>query len=587
MKPGRPRCVVEINFTRPNECLDLLRQISSSSNALRENMKQFAHSILEIVSEVRDEGCQTDEISNSSMTYFLKNKSDFQKSFFISNLWTDITNEDQTKLMFMFYSNMNINQQCDLFSFLGNSLNEIVYNATMKKRATIDLTLEDLKVANKVDLYKSCDIRLQCFIDKICALQRSQVENINYKANVYENICKGRNSKYVSEVGVKEHMVVYLSSGKSIHASQVFSKQGAKGTRPVLESILKNSEAVCKFKPQEKSTLFFSYDNIQTLLKSYRIGSEQQKKVIAIVVCSLLCLMPDGENIKSEVQYITENTPAYWYSEYRFDQKNNIFVENLSAETLKNCIKLETEDMEKINEIFKKDLEDAICFVEKDIDENMQDSIDIRSKEYIAKRRKLCEFDHINYNVRSNRTVCDRDNCKGKLRVGVKTSNPEKVNHKNDDKTQDKEQTKADNYLNIENKVRKEKPKEVAVGALPINPNTSDRIARVLDETLDAANMKNQFSVKIVLSDKEVKKVLNTNQEFRKFIVVTADGLPYKVMIDLIRNVHTCAVCGKRLSYIADITDHKNKTQHCEYYQTYGNILPNMGHFHYALTMLR
>ena len=72
---------MEINFTRPNECLDLLRQMSTSSNVFRENMKQFAHSSLEIVSEVRDEGCQTDEISNSSMTYFLKNKSNFQKSF--------------------------------------------------------------------------------------------------------------------------------------------------------------------------------------------------------------------------------------------------------------------------------------------------------------------------------------------------------------------------------------------------------------------------------------------------------------------------------------------------------------------------
>ena len=173
---------MEINFTRPNECLDMPRQMSAYSDVLRENMKQFAHSILEIVSEVRDEGCQTDDLSNSSMTYFLKDQTNFQKSFLISNLWTDITDEDQTKLMFMFYSNMNTSQQCDLFSFLGNSLNEIVYNATTKKRAAIDLTLEDLKVANKVDLYNSCDIRIKCFIDKICALKRSQVENINYKA---------------------------------------------------------------------------------------------------------------------------------------------------------------------------------------------------------------------------------------------------------------------------------------------------------------------------------------------------------------------------------------------------------------------
>ena len=102
-------------FTRPNECLDMPRQMSAYSDVLRENMKQFAHSILEIVSEVRDEGCQTDDLSNGSMTYFLKNQTNFQKSFLISNLWTDITDEDQTKLMFMFYSNVNTSQQCDLF----------------------------------------------------------------------------------------------------------------------------------------------------------------------------------------------------------------------------------------------------------------------------------------------------------------------------------------------------------------------------------------------------------------------------------------------------------------------------------------
>ena len=75
--------------------------------------------------------------------------------------------------------------------------------------------------------------------------------------------------------------------------------------------------------------------------------------------------------------------------------------------------------------------------------------------------------------------------------------------------------------------------------------------------------------------------------DFRKFVVVTADGLPYKMIIDLIKNRHTCAICGKRLNYLAEITEHKKITTHCEYFQTYGNILPNIGHFHMALTMLR
>ena len=34
-------------------------------------------------------------------------------------------------------------------------------------------------------------------------------------------------------------------------------------------------------------------------------------------------------------------------------------------------------------------------------------------------------------------------------------------------------------------------PKEVAVGAIAVNPNTPERISKVLDETLEAANMKN------------------------------------------------------------------------------------------------
>ena len=87
---------------------------------------------------------------------------------------------------------------------------------------------------------------------------------------------KARNAKYVSSVGLKEHIVSYLSSGKSMHNTQVFSKQGAKGTRPVIESVLKTSEKTCKFKPPEKSPLFFLFDNIQTLVKSHQIAGDHQ-----------------------------------------------------------------------------------------------------------------------------------------------------------------------------------------------------------------------------------------------------------------------------------------------------------------------
>jgi hypothetical protein len=105
---------------------------------------------------------------------------------------------------------------------------------------------------------------------------------------MYINILKACNYKFAFYVGVKKHMFSYLSSGKSIHNTQLFSNQGGKGTRPVLEMNLQNSKSVCKFKPHTKST-FFSFDNIQTLLKSHRIGGDQ-RHTLAIVVCSILCL---------------------------------------------------------------------------------------------------------------------------------------------------------------------------------------------------------------------------------------------------------------------------------------------------------
>ena len=84
-----------------------------------------------------------------------------------------------------------------------------------------------------------------------------------YKTNAYKNILKARNSKSVSIPGIREHLVVYLSSDKARNTTHIFSKAGAKGTRPVLEQILTNSLEKCKFVEPKNKSLFFSFDNIQ------------------------------------------------------------------------------------------------------------------------------------------------------------------------------------------------------------------------------------------------------------------------------------------------------------------------------------
>ena len=113
----------------------------------------------------------------------------------------------------------------DLFSFLGNALNDDLYKESTKSDISAqDLNLEDLKKSSKIDFYKSSDIRLQSFINSLTERKRSACDNSNFKYNVYENLLKARNSKFNSAVGIKEHMVAYLASGKARHTNQVFSK---------------------------------------------------------------------------------------------------------------------------------------------------------------------------------------------------------------------------------------------------------------------------------------------------------------------------------------------------------------------------
>lgn len=181
------------------------------------------------------------------------------------------------------------------------------------------------------------------------------------------------------------------------------------------------------------------------------------------------------------------------------------------------------------------------------MNKNNIDSIDLLAKQSIAKRRKLCEKNHINNDVTSNRKVCDRAYCKANLKKdSINNHIPVEIVHTLRQKNSNKENTRADMYLNVPNVHIDDEPKEHAVGAIAVNPNKRDRIALVLDTIIEAAGMKNNYPVKLVFSDKKVSKILNDDPEVRKFVVVSADGLPYKVLIDLIRNAHTCASCGKK-----------------------------------------
>ena len=101
-----------------------------------------------------------------------------------------------------------MNNKQIFFSLLGNSLNKVVYKTSLQNmKYAHDISIEDLKKANKKDFYDRCDPRLKAFIDSITDLlfykKKIKNDNFNYKCNIFENILKARNNKFVSNVGLK------------------------------------------------------------------------------------------------------------------------------------------------------------------------------------------------------------------------------------------------------------------------------------------------------------------------------------------------------------------------------------------------
>ena len=339
---------IEINFNRPLESIDKI--IGMCQNPMvKKNVLSFATALSNALVGSESKSCQTMTDSTTMIENICEQTQDmasYEKSYLLSLFWKQIHEIDQVKLVLLFFNELTFEGQCDLFTLLGNELNKDVYEATKSSDVNIgELDLESLKKSNKTDFYQSCDKRLQSFIDALTEHSRSSCNNTNWKSNIYENILKARNKQFNSVVGTEEHMVSYLDSGKSRHATQVFSKQGGKSTRPVLENILKNSEDICKFTEPVGSTIFFTFDNIQTLLKSHRICGDNQKKALAIVVTSILCLKPDGDDKKSMIQYKTENCPAAWLYQYKFNPENNCFSQKIDTKILKETLVLDEEDL--------------------------------------------------------------------------------------------------------------------------------------------------------------------------------------------------------------------------------------------------
>ena len=112
-------------------------------------------------------------------------------------------------------------------------------------------------------------------------------------SSVYDSLLKARNCMN----GLKEHIICYISSGRSHIVSDLISQLGGKGRRNYIDE------------PKNVS-IFVSFNNIQKLMKSYRLTSKEQEKVYAVVVTSILATLPDGYNC-NDIQFKASNSNVF------------------------------------------------------------------------------------------------------------------------------------------------------------------------------------------------------------------------------------------------------------------------------------
>ena len=185
----------------------------------------------------------------------------------------------------------SIEGQIRFLSLLGETFSEHLYDISQHHRYKKGQTMEDLANINIQDYYELFDVRLRALVEGCCKKKKERqdrnVDNLNEVCEILEGLVKARHSKYVSEHGIRQHLVGYIDSKKSKTVLQIFNKVGAKGSRPLLEDVIKHTELAVSFSPPRNVSCFYSFDNIQTLFRSYRLNGKNADKTAmhSMTVC--------------------------------------------------------------------------------------------------------------------------------------------------------------------------------------------------------------------------------------------------------------------------------------------------------------
>ena len=112
---------------------------------------------MRITDDVIDKSTQTETSENYVNEMFFKNvqdKTQAEQSYYLSSFLINLDDSEKLKILMMFYEQLEFDDQCLLLAFIGDSLNQSIYEASSKNiKHASTLKLDDLKIAKKSDFH--------------------------------------------------------------------------------------------------------------------------------------------------------------------------------------------------------------------------------------------------------------------------------------------------------------------------------------------------------------------------------------------------------------------------------------------------
>ena len=248
---GRPQSRFEVNLNAIEASVEEIIELCTSESSLLK-LKSFVYELNIRLVNKSDKEVETDiaDIANIPTIQFLIGQLAQNEKFnLIEKIFLNFVENDKLDLLKLLYDGLETESQCQYFFMMGKLFNQFLLKESENSNVK-NMNFDELANETKSQFYEKCDIRLKAFF-AAATLKSNKYQkhhdNINELANIYENLLKARNFRYTSPVGVRDNIIAYIGSDKSNQTTQVLCKAGAKGSKPILEQILQNTEDKKKF----------------------------------------------------------------------------------------------------------------------------------------------------------------------------------------------------------------------------------------------------------------------------------------------------------------------------------------------------